>query len=134
MQDMKEKLYKIFTVFSNKVSDIIGSPPMFIVAVMFIVLWLLSGPIFKFSDTWQLIINTSTTIITFLTVFLIQNTQNRNDKATQLKLDEIIHSIKTARNDFIDIEELDDKELKTLRKEYSKYKKLNPARSIKKKK
>jgi low affinity Fe/Cu permease len=106
---------------------------MFIIAVMFIILWLVSGPFFNFSDTWQLIINTSTTIITFLTVFLIQNTQNRNDRATQLKLDEIIHSIKTARNDFIDLEELDDKDLGVLREEYKKFKKDNPAHKNKKK-
>jgi low affinity Fe/Cu permease len=130
---MKDKIYKYFTVFANKVSAIIGSPVMFIVAVVFIAAWLLSGPIFHFSDTWQLIINTSTTIITFLTVFLIQNTQNRNDRATQLKLDEIIHSIKTARNDFIDLEDLDDKDLTTLREEYKKYKKDNPATHKKKK-
>ncbi|MEO6509320.1 MAG: low affinity iron permease family protein [Patescibacteria group bacterium] len=89
-------------------------------AISALILWGLSGPILKFSDTWQLIINTSTTIITFLTVFLIQHTQNKNDRATQLKLDEIIHSIAKARNDFIDLEDMDEKTLVRLRKEYKK--------------
>ena len=114
---------KFFSNIAEKVSDAIGSPWAFIVALSAIVLWLISGPFLKFSDTWQLIINTSTTIITFLTVFLIQHTQNKNDRATQLKLDELIHSIKTARNDFIDLEEMDDKKLSKLREEYRNLKK-----------
>ena len=83
-----------------------------------IILWAVSGPIFKFSDTWQLVINTGTTIITFLMVFLIQNTQNRDTEALQLKLDEIVRSIKGARNQVLDLEDLDEKELDEIRKEY----------------
>ena len=112
---------ELFSGIAGKVSEAIGSPWAFILALLAIVAWLISGPILGFSDTWQLIINTSTTIITFLTVFLIQHTQNKNDKATQLKLDEIIHSIKNARNDFIDLEDMSEKELLKLRQEYKKF-------------
>lgn len=112
---------EIFSKIASKVSEAIGSPWAFILALGAIVAWLISGPLLEFSDTWQLIINTSTTIITFLTVFLIQHTQNKNDRATQLKLDEIIHSIKEARNDFIDLEDLSEKELLKLRQEYKKF-------------
>lgn len=129
---MKDKLINFFDRLANRISDLIGSPGMFIIAVMFIISWALSGPIFNFSDNWQLIINTTTTIITFLTVFLIQNTQNRNDRATQLKLDELIHSSKDARNDFIDLEDLDDNKLKELREEYNKFKTLKPSPQKKK--
>jgi len=115
-------MHEFFSKIASKVSEAIGSPWAFIVALAVIVVWLISGPILGFSDTWQLIINTSTTIITFLTVFLIQHTQNKNDRATQLKLDEIIHSIKDARNDFIELEDLSDKQLLRLREEYKKYK------------
>ena len=111
-----------FSKIAAKTSEAIGSPWAFIIALGGIIVWLLSGPFLGFSDTWQLIVNTSTTIITFLTVFLIQHTQNKNDRATQLKLDEIIHSIKNARNDFIDLEDLSDKELVKLRSEYNKLK------------
>lgn len=113
---------KIFSNVASKTAEAIGSPWAFIIAISAIILWLVSGPLLGFSDTWQLIINTSTTIVTFLTVFLIQHTQNKNDKATQLKLDEIIHSIKNARNDFIDLEDVDEKKLKKLREDYKKKK------------
>lgn len=113
---------EFFSKIASKVSDAIGTPWAFIAALGGIILWLCSGPLLGFSDTWQLIVNTSTTIITFLTVFLIQQSQNKNDRATQLKLDEIIHSIKEARNDFIELEDLSDKKLKKLREEYKKFK------------
>ncbi len=113
---------KVFSKVAAKTSDAIGSPWAFVIALVGIVLWLFSGPFLGFSDTWQLIVNTTTTIITFLTVFLIQHTQNKNDRATQLKLDEIIHAIKTARNDFIDLEDLSEDELNKLRNEYNKLK------------
>lgn len=116
-------MQKNFSKIASKISDIIGSPIAFIAAVLFIIVWLFSGPLLGFSDTWQLIVNTTTTIITFLTVFLIQHTQNKNDRATQLKLDEIIHSINSARNDFIDLEEVSDSKLKKLREEYKRIKK-----------
>jgi len=111
-----------FSKIAAKTSGAIGTPWAFIAALAGIILWLFSGPLLGFSDTWQLIVNTSTTIITFLTVFLIQQTQNKNDRATQLKLDEIIHSIKNARNDFIDLEDVTDDELKQLRQEYNRFK------------
>jgi low affinity Fe/Cu permease len=93
---------------------------MFLAAVAGILLWGLTGPIFHFSDTWQLIVNTATTIITFLMVFLIQNTQNRDARAIHLKLDEIIRSIHHAHNEMIDIEKLSDEELEGLAKHYER--------------
>ena len=92
---------------------------MFLFAVVVLVAWAISGPFFHFSDTWQLIINTGTTIVTFLVVFLIQNTQNRDAKALHLKLDELIRSHVPARNDMIDIEKLSDEELDELEKRYA---------------
>jgi low affinity Fe/Cu permease len=92
----------------------------FIVAVVIILLWAITGPIFHFSDTWQLVINTGTTIITFLMVFLIQNTQNRDTEALQIKLDEIIRAIEGAHNALLDLEELDDEELEEIRSDYLK--------------
>ncbi|GAB4212055.1 MAG: hypothetical protein OHK0022_47390 [Roseiflexaceae bacterium] len=89
---------ELFRKFANKTSDIVGSPWAFIAAVALIIGWAASGPLFGFSDTWQLVINTGTTIITFLMVFLIQNTQNRDARAIHLKLDELIRSVKGARN------------------------------------
>jgi len=97
-----------------------GQPITFFAAVAVIVIWAAAGPFFGFSDTWQLVINTGTTIITFLMVFLIQNTQNRDTEAVQLKIDEIIRSIKNARNDLIDLEEMDTNELDRVKKEYLK--------------
>jgi len=95
-----------------------GKPVTFISAVAIILIWAATGPIFKFSDTWQLVINTGATIITFLMVFLIQNTQNRDTEALQIKLDEIIRSIKGARNEVLELEELDEEELDEIREEY----------------
>ena len=96
---------------------------MFLFAVAVIVVWGLTGPYFHYSDTWQLIINTGTTIITFLVVFLIQNTQNRDAKALHLKLDELIRSHSPASNDLIDIEKLSDQELRDLEKRYERIRK-----------
>ena len=101
---------KVFTHFSNAVAHAAGKPITFVVCVLSIVLWAASGPIFGFSDTWQLIINTSTTIITFLMVFLIQNTQNRDGAAMQAKLDELIRASE-SRNVFVGIEHLTQEEL-----------------------
>ncbi|HTK37039.1 MAG TPA: low affinity iron permease family protein [Pyrinomonadaceae bacterium] len=101
----------LFTRFSKATSSVAGKPVTFMLAVLVIVVWAATGPLFKFSDTWQLVINTGTTIITFLMVFLIQNTQNRDALAVQLKLDELISSIKEARNEVIEVENLGDKEL-----------------------
>ena len=108
-----------FTRFAKKTSTYTGRPITFIVAVLVIVVWAVTGPIFRFSDTWQLVINTSTTIITFLMVFLIQNTQNRDTEALQIKLDEIIRAIGTANNALLDLEEMDDQELDRIREEYA---------------
>ena len=113
------KMKEAFRKFSNKTSSIVGSPWAFILAFFAIVLWAFSGPIFGFSDTWQLVINTTTTIITFLMVFLIQNTQNRDNIALQLKLDELIRSIKGARNSMMDLEELSDEEIKRIQGEFN---------------
>ena len=97
-----------------------GTPWMFLFAVSVVVVWGILGPLYHYSDTWQLVINTGTTIITFLVVFLIQNTQNRDAKAIHLKLDEIIRSIHPAHNEMIDIEKLSDKELQDLAQHYKR--------------
>ena len=97
---------------------LLGSAWAFCGAVLVIVVWLVTGPTFHFSDTWQLIINTATTVITFLMVFLIQNTQNRDAKAMHLKLDELIRAVKGARNQLVDLEELSDDELKKLEEQF----------------
>lgn len=110
----------IFHSISSKVSQAAGEPITFILAVCVIVLWAINGPLFSFSDTWQLIINTSTTIVTFLMVFLIQNTQNRDAKAIHLKLDELLRSVKGARNSFMDVEEVSDEELEKYHNEFKK--------------
>ena len=107
-----------FTKFARRAAGITGRPWTFILAVVVILVWGLTGPLFGFSDTWQLVINTGTTIITFLMVFLIQNTQNRDTEALQIKLDELIRAQKGARNALLDLEDLDEKELDDIRKEY----------------
>jgi len=96
----------------------LGSAWAFAGAVLVIVVWLITGPTFHFSDTWQLIINTATTVITFLMVFLIQNTQNRDAKAVHLKLDELIRALKNARNELVDLEDLSDEELQKLEAQF----------------
>jgi low affinity Fe/Cu permease len=107
-----------FRVFARRSSAILGSAWAFVVAVLIIAIWGLTGPTFHFSDTWQLIINTGTTIVTFLMVFLIQNTQNRDAKAMHLKLDEIIRSLQAARNELLDLEDLSDEELTKLEEQF----------------
>ncbi len=107
-----------FTRFAKKTSTYTGRPATFIIAVLIIVVWAFTGPLFDYSDTWQLVINTGTTIITFLMVFLIQNTQNRDTEALQIKLDEIIRAIGTANNALLDLEEMDDQELDRIRETY----------------
>jgi low affinity Fe/Cu permease len=107
-----------FRVFAQRSSAMLGSAWAFGAAVLVILVWLLTGPMFHFSDTWQLIINTATTVVTFLMVFLIQNTQNRDAKAMQLKLDELIRAIKEARNDLVDLEDLSDEELQKLEEQF----------------
>jgi low affinity Fe/Cu permease len=112
-----------FRVFARHSSTILGSAWAFGGAVLVIAVWLLTGPTFHFSDTWQLIINTATTIITFLMVFLIQNTQNRDSKAIQLKLDETIRALKGARNQLVDLEDLSDEELEKLEEQFQRLRK-----------
>ena len=112
-----------FRVFARRSSRMLGSAWAFAAAVLAILIWILTGPTFHFSDTWQLIINTATTIITFLMVFLIQNTQNRDAKAMHLKLDELIRAIKNARNELVDLENLSDEELKRLEEQFRRMRK-----------
>ena len=107
-----------FRVFARNSSRILGSAWAFGGAILIIIVWALTGPTFHFSDTWQLIINTGTTIVTFLMVFLIQNTQNRDAKAMHLKLDELIRAIKDARDELVDLEDLSDEELKKLEEQF----------------
>ncbi len=111
-------MHETFRKFSQKTSDLVGSPWAFVGATLVIVVWAVTGPIFHFSDTWQLIINTGTTIVTFLMVFLIQNTQNRDAKAIHLKLDELIRAVSSARTGLVDLEHLSDKELARLEEEF----------------
>lgn len=111
---------ELFHKFAARTSALVGSPLAFIAAIFVILVWILSGPTFGFSDTWQLIINTGTTIVTFLMVFLIQNTQNRDAKATHLKLDELIKAVRGARAGLIDVEDLSDEELERLHEEFQK--------------
>ncbi|MEP7292261.1 MAG: low affinity iron permease family protein [Chloroflexota bacterium] len=118
---------EFFRKFAHRTSGIVGSPWSFIVAVAVIIVWAVTGPIFHFSDTWQLVINTSTTIVTFLMVFLIQNTQNRDAKAIHLKLDELIRSVDTARNNLVDLEDLSDEELAKLEAEFKRFREASDA-------
>ena len=111
---------ELFRKFSSKTSAVVGSSYAFILAVLIIIVWAASGPAFNYSDTWQLVINTGTTIITFLMVFLIQNTQNRDAKAIHLKLDELIKATKGARNKMIDLDALSDEQLKELEEDYKR--------------
>lgn len=109
---------ELFHKIAVKVSYFAGSPFTFMGAIFIIVVWAFSGSAFNFSDTWQLVINTSTTIVTFLMVFLIQNTQNRDAKAFHLKLDELLKGVKGARAGLIDIEDLPDEELEKFHNEF----------------
>jgi low affinity Fe/Cu permease len=109
-----------FRVFARHSAIALGSAWAFAGAVFIIFVWIVTGPTFHFSDTWQLVINTATTIVTFLMVFLIQNTQNRDAKAAHLKLDELIRALKDARNELVDLEDLSDEELKKLEKQFQR--------------
>lgn len=109
---------EFFRKFAHRTSAVVGSPWAFMIAVGIIVVWAITGPIFGFSDTWQLIINTGTTIVTFLMVFLIQNTQNRDAKAMHLKLDELLRAIEGARTELVDLEDLSDEELERLQHQF----------------
>lgn len=114
---------ELFRKFAQKTSQLVGSSWSFMLAAVIIVVWGITGPMFHYSDTWQLVINTGTTIITFLMVFLIQNTQNRDAKAIHLKLDELIKGVKGARTGFVNLEELSDEELERLQQDFAKLRK-----------
>ena len=107
-----------FTRFAKWTARATGRPAAFMLAALVIVVWVVTGPLFAFSDTWQLVINTGTTIVTFLMVFLIQNTQNRDTEALQVKLDELIRATKGAHTALLDLEELDDRQLDKIRESY----------------
>ncbi|CAN5333553.1 hypothetical protein BH20BAC1_BH20BAC1_20550 [soil metagenome] len=114
----KKGIYGFFNRFAAIVTKATGAPAAFIIATLIIIIWAITGPIFHFSDTWQLVINTGTTIITFLMVFVIQHSQNKDTIALQLKLNELVASNAKASNRLISIEELTEKELETIRKFY----------------
>lgn len=117
-QSLKGRAHAAFRSFAQCTAEIVGSPWSFLASIAIIVVWGVTGPAFHYSDTWQLIINTGTTIVTFLMVFLIQNTQNRDAKAIHLKLDELIRAMQGARNEMVDLEKLSDAELAQLEKQF----------------
>jgi low affinity Fe/Cu permease len=113
-----DRVSVLFSRFATSAARIAGKPVAFAIATASIITWAFTGPLFGFSDTWQLIINTSTTIVTFLMVFLIQNTQNRDGEAIQIKLDELIRSSRSAHNDLLDLEEMTAEDLHRIKKKY----------------
>lgn len=123
---MEEK----FRAFAERTANIVGSSASFIVAIVLVLAWFVTGPLFGFSDTWQLVINTGTTIITFLMVFLIQNTQNRDAIAVQLKLDELLRGVQGARTEMINLDMLSDADLARLRKEFQELGEKNGSDTI----
>jgi low affinity Fe/Cu permease len=106
---------RLFTLAATRIASLAGQPAAFALAVIVIMLWLVTGPVFEWSDTWQLVVNTATTIVTVLMVFLIQNSQNRDAAAIQAKLDELIRAAQKARNEFVGIEHLTDSEIECIR-------------------
>lgn len=122
---------EVFRKVSARISNAVGSAAAFVLALMVVIVWGITGPLFNFSDTWQLVINTGTTIVTFLMVFLIQNTQNRDSKAMHLKLDELIHTTKGARNSFVDLDDMSDDELGMLDEEFKRiHNKVAPSQQM----
>ena len=119
-----------FNNFAKHSAAVVGSPWAFVLAVIIVMTWVVTGPHFAYSDTWQLVINTGTTIVTFLMVFLIQNTQNRDAKAVHLKLDELIYGVHAARNSLIDLENLSDKELEVLQQQFERLRKKGDAHTL----
>ena len=107
-----------FSRFAQKTASIAGKPPTFAAAAMVVLLWAVLGPVFGYSDTWQLVINTGTTIVTFLMVFLIQNTQNRDTEALQIKLDEVLRVLDGSNKALLELEEVDEQELDAIRQQY----------------
>jgi low affinity Fe/Cu permease len=127
MFEMRDLFHKI----AQKTSNAVGSAWAFSAAVLILIVWAASGPIFHFSDSWQLVINTGTTIVTFLMVFLIQNTQNRDAKVIHLKLDELIRVTKSARNHLVDLEDLSEAELDRLDQEFKQLRERDDAKRTK---
>ena len=123
-RDFDEKKSLVVSGTGERGIDCGSTPGMFAIALLVVIVWALTGPLFHYSDTWQLVINTGTTIVTFLMVFLIQNTQNRDTQAVQLKLDELIRVTKGAHNLLIDLEELDDEQVEQLRRTYERLGKI----------
>ena len=111
---------EIFRTLAYKTSQVVGSAPAFLIALAVVVVWAITGPLFGYSDTWQLFINTGTTIVTFLMVFLIQHTQNRDAKILQLKIDELIRAVSAARTRLVGLEDLPDEEIERLEKEFQR--------------
>src|SRR5436189_5585976 len=107
-----------YSHFAKSTARFVGRPKVFVIAFAVVVIWAISGPLFGFSDTWQLVINTGTTIVTFLMVFLIQSTQNRDTEAIQVKLDELIRAVGHARNELLDLEELEERDLDDLKQTF----------------
>lgn len=122
-----------FDHFARAWSRLTGKPLAFNIAILVILTWIITGPLFGFSDTWQLIINTATTIVTFLMVFLIQHTQNRDTDALQVKIDELIRAIEGANDELLDLEEMEEEELVLLRKQYVELARLSRQRKAKSK-
>jgi low affinity Fe/Cu permease len=121
---------QLFRKFAHHASEALGSPIAFVLAVALVLGWALTGPLFQFSETWQLVINTTTTIITFLMVFVIQNTQNRDIRTQQIKLDELLRAVKGARNALIDLESLSDEQIDRLEREFHEMRKTGPAEPV----
>jgi len=116
-----------FRAYANRVADYVGSPAAFGIGLLGVIVWAVTGPWYHYSDTWQLVINTGTSVITFLMVFLIQNTQTRDSKAMQLKLNELIRAVSTARNIMLDLENCTEEEMNAIREEFTKIRaKISP--------
>lgn len=116
---MRLSLYDAFRRFAHSVALAVGAPSAFGLALLLVIVWGVTGPLFHYSDSWQLTINTGTTIVTFLMVFVIQNTQNRDSQVVQLKLDELIRAVQDARNELVDMEDLSDDELRMLQRQFA---------------
>src|SRR5579863_7560190 len=116
---MEGSLRDIFRLYANRIADKVGSPGAFALGLMVVIIWAVTGPLYHYSDTWQLVINTGTSVVTFLMVFLIQNTQNRDAQAMQLKLNELIRALSTARNIMVDLENSPEEEIKEISEEFA---------------
>jgi low affinity Fe/Cu permease len=113
-------MHEAFRIFAHRIAEWVGSPAAFVIGLGIIVLWALTGPLFHYSDTWQLVVNTATTVVTFLMVFVIQNTQNRDARAIHLKLDELIRAVKGARTALVALENSTDEELAELQADFER--------------